>query len=193
MTRGAQGGKREKACYLISELNLVLVEHEDGKRGSGQVPHHKMPMLDQVEMAIVKVEKATANKVDEAKKLAEQMAVVEVSSTKKLPRTPKGEREKSFGPLNPESGQGRALMEKESSKGEASKGEAYKDNAQVVKQLGSTFDSSKSNEEEDGNLKGFNITKKPIRASKQMEEPIKAQEANPSSEKGPKGKAATYG
>jgi len=41
-----------------------------------------------------------------------------------------------------------------------------------VKQLGSAFDSSKSNEEEEGNLKGFNITKKPIRASKQMEEPI---------------------
>ncbi|KAH8966139.1 hypothetical protein BDL97_03G008100 [Sphagnum fallax] len=188
MTRGAQGGKREKACYLISELNLVLVEHEDGKRGSGQVPHHKMPMPDQVEMAIIKVEKATANKVDEAKKLAEQMAVVEVSSTKKLPRTPKGEREKSFGPLNPENGEGRALIEKESSKGEA-----YKDNAQVVKQLGSTFDSSKSNEEEEGNLKGVNITKKPIRASKRMKEPIRAQEANPSNEKGPKGKAATYG
>jgi hypothetical protein len=55
-------------------------------------------MPDQVEMAIIKVEKATANKVDEAKKLAEQMAVVEVSSTKKLPRTPKGERERVLGP-----------------------------------------------------------------------------------------------
>ncbi|CAK9219542.1 unnamed protein product [Sphagnum troendelagicum] len=153
MTRGAQGGKREKACYQISELNLVLVEHEDGKGGSGQVPHHKMPMPDQVEMAIVKVEKATANKVDEAKKLAEQMAVVEVSSTKKLSRTPKGEREKGFGPLNPESGEGRAFMEKDSSKGKPPR--AYKDNAQVVKELGSTFDSSKLNEEEEGNLKGL--------------------------------------
>ncbi|CAK9872536.1 unnamed protein product [Sphagnum jensenii] len=113
-------------------------------------------------MAIVKVEKATANKVDEAKNLAEQMAVV------------KGIDGKGFFQGGSLQGPTRTI-------------------AQVVKQLGSTFDSSKSNEEEEGNLKGFNITKKPIGASKQMEEPIRAQEANPSSEKGPKGKAATYG
>jgi hypothetical protein len=73
---------------MISELNLVPAEHEDGRRGSGQVPHHKTPTLDQVEMAIVKMEKATtAKEASEAKNLVKQTAIVKISSTKKLPRT----------------------------------------------------------------------------------------------------------
>jgi hypothetical protein len=39
-----------------------------------------------------------------------------------------------------------------------------------VEQLGSTFDSSKSNEKEKENLEVVNIPKKPIKASKWMEE-----------------------
>jgi hypothetical protein len=46
-----------------------------------------------------------------------------------------------------------------------------------VEQLGSTFDSSKSNEKEKENLKVVNIPKKPIKASKWMEESKRAQEA----------------
>ncbi len=94
------------------------------------------PTSNQVEMAIVKVEKAATKEVHEAKKLAKQMTIVKVSSTKKLPRTSKDEREKTSKPLNPESGEGGASTEKKFSKGTS------KDNAQVVRQLGSTFNFS---------------------------------------------------
>jgi hypothetical protein len=46
-----------------------------------------------------------------------------------------------------------------------------------VEQLGSTFDSSKSSEEEEENPKVVNIPKKPIKVSKRMEEFKGAQEA----------------
>lgn len=166
MTQGVQGSKKEKVCHMVSELNLVPVEREDGRRGSCQVPRHKTPTLDQVEMAIVKVEKADVKEVHKAKKLAKQMIVVEVSSTKKLPRTSKDEKEKTSKPLNPESGEGEASTKKESSKGGTSK-----DNTQVVKQLGSTFNFLESNEKEKENPKKVNIPKKPIKALKRMEEP----------------------
>jgi hypothetical protein len=66
-----------------------------------------------------------------------------------------------LGPLNPKSGQGKASIGKESSKGEASK-----DTIQVVEQLRSSYNSLKSNEEEKENSKVINIPKKPIKASK---------------------------
>jgi hypothetical protein len=53
--------------------------------------------------------------------LAKQMAKAKLGSTKKLPKTWKDEKEKTFKPLNPESGEGGASTKKESSKGEASK------------------------------------------------------------------------
>jgi hypothetical protein len=43
--------------------------------------------------------------------------MAKLGSTKKLPKTPKGEREETFKPLNPESGERRALTEKVFSKG----------------------------------------------------------------------------
>jgi hypothetical protein len=49
------------------------------------------------------------------------MAMAKLGSTKKLPKTSKGEKEKTFEPLNLEREEGRTSMEKESSKGEASK------------------------------------------------------------------------
>jgi len=91
----------------------------------------------------------------------------ELGSTKKLPKIPKGEKEEISKPLNPKSKEGWALPEKESSKGEASK-----DNVQVVEQFGSTFDYSKLNEKE--NSEAINILKKPIKASKWMEESKRA-------------------
>jgi hypothetical protein len=63
--------------------------------------------------------------------------MAKLGSTKKIPKTPKGEREETSKPLNPESGERGALMEKEFSKGKTSK-----DNVQVVEQFGSTCDSS---------------------------------------------------
>jgi hypothetical protein len=70
-------------------------------------------------MAMVKREKA--KEACKAKKLAKQMAMDKLGFAKKLPKTPKGEKEKTFKPLNPESGEGGASRKKESSKGEASK------------------------------------------------------------------------
>jgi hypothetical protein len=58
------------------------------------------------------------------------MTVAEWGSTKKLPKTPKGEREEASKPLNPKSGEGGASIRKESSKKEASK-----DSVQVVEQF----------------------------------------------------------
>ncbi len=74
-----------------------------------------------VEMAMVKTEKVATKEACKAKKFAKQMAMAKLGSTKKLPKTSKGEKEKTFKPLNLERGEGRTSMEKESSKGEASK------------------------------------------------------------------------
>ncbi len=110
---------------------------------------------------MVKVEKATAKEAYKAKKLAKLVVAVELASAKKLPRTPKGEKEETFGLLNLGNGERWASIKKESSKGEASK-----DTIQVVEQIQSSFDSSDSNEEEEENLGHVNISKKPIKMSK---------------------------
>ncbi len=120
------------------------------------------------EMAVVKAEKAIAKEV----RLAKQATTTELSSAKKLLKTPKGEREETSRPLNPKSGEGGA-----STKKEASKGKSSKDNIQVVEQFGSTSNSLKSNEEEKENPKVVNIPKKSIKASKWMEKSRGAQEA----------------
>ncbi len=115
---------------------------------------------------MVKAEKATARKVYKVKNLAKLVSMVELGSTKKLPKMPKGEREETSKPLNLESGQKGASTEKECSTWESSK-----DSVQVVEQLWSTSDSLKSNEEEEKkNSKILNISKKPIKTSKWMEE-----------------------
>jgi hypothetical protein len=72
-------------------------------------------------MAMPKVEKATAKEACKAKKLAKLVATVELGSAKKLPKTPKDEKEETFGPFNLGNGERWALIKKESSKGEASK------------------------------------------------------------------------
>jgi hypothetical protein len=60
------------------------------------------------EMAVFKIEKATAKEAHEAKKLAKQVVATKLGSAKKLPKTLKGEREETLGPLNnPKSGEGR--------------------------------------------------------------------------------------
>ncbi len=104
--------------------------------------------------------------------MAKHAATTKLGFAKKLPKTPKGEREETFGPLNLESREGRASTEKEASKKKASK-----DNIQVVKQLRSASNFSKSNEMEEENLKVVNIPKKPIKVSKRMEKSKRAQEA----------------
>ncbi len=121
---------------------------------------------------MVKVEKATAKEVHEAKKLAKLTATTKLSSTKKLPKTPMGEREETFGCLNLESGEGRAYTRKESSKGEA-----FKNIVQVVEQFQYCSNSLESNEKEEENSEVVNIPKKPIRASKQMKRTKEASEA----------------
>jgi hypothetical protein len=70
---------------------------------------------------MVKVEKATTKEVCKAKKLAKLVAVAKLGFVKKLPKTLKGEREKTYSPLNLESGEKGASTRKECSKGEASK------------------------------------------------------------------------
>jgi hypothetical protein len=55
-----------------------------------------------VEMATVNTKKAATKEAHETKKIA-KLVMVELGSTKKLPKTPKGKREETFGPLNPRS------------------------------------------------------------------------------------------
>ncbi len=74
--------------------------------------------------------KVATKEACEAKKLAKLVAMTKLSSTKKLPKMSKGEREEASRPLNRESGEGGASIGKEYSKREASK-----DNVQVVEQL----------------------------------------------------------
>jgi len=104
--------------------------------------------------------------------LAKFITVVELGSTKKLPKTPKGKKEEDSRPLNPKSGEGRALTRKEFSKKEASK-----DSVQVVEQLQSFSNSLESSKEEEENPKVVNILKKPIKVSKWTKESKRAREA----------------
>ncbi len=53
-----------------------------------------------VEMAMVKAKKAITRKAHKAKNLAKLVAMAELGSTMKLPKTPKGEKEKTSKPLN---------------------------------------------------------------------------------------------
>ncbi|CAN5954101.1 unnamed protein product [Sphagnum jensenii] len=87
-------------------------------------------MSDQSENGNGQCGKGHAKEAHKAKKLAKLAATAKLGSTKKLPKTPKGEREETFGPFNLGNGEGWALIEKESSKGEASK-----DTVQVVEQV----------------------------------------------------------
>jgi hypothetical protein len=110
--------------------------------------------------------------------LAKQVATTKLGSAKKLPKTPKGEREETFGPVNLESGEGGA-----STKKEASKEETSKDNIQVVEQLKSTSNSLKSNKEEKENMKEvkvegiFQVARKAIQLELEMEwAKVKAQQ-----------------
>jgi hypothetical protein len=58
-------------------------------------------------MAMVKAKKTSTKEAHEAKKAA-KLAIVELGSTKKLPKMPKGEREKTSWPFNPKSAKGGA-------------------------------------------------------------------------------------
>lgn len=81
-------------------------------------------------MAVVKVEKATTKEAYKAKKLPKLMVAAKLSSAKKLPKTPKGENEETFGHFNLGNWEGWALIKKESSKEETSK-----DIIQVMEQV----------------------------------------------------------
>lgn len=83
-----------------------------------------------------------------------------------------GEREKTFGCFNLESGEGGAYTRKESSKGEA-----FKDIVQVVEQFQSCSNSLESNEKEEENPEVVNIPKKPIKVSKWTKGTKEASEA----------------
>ncbi len=99
----------------------------------------------------------------------------QIRFSKKLLKTLKGEKEETFGPLNPKSTNGEASIEKESSKRKASK-----DKVHVVEQVWSSSNSSNLNEEEEEDLECINISKKSIMSNdkkKQMEEVKKAKEA----------------
>jgi hypothetical protein len=154
------------------KLKLDLANKKMGEKTVIMSPVIKCSHQTKVEMAMVKAKKATTKEAHEVKMLAKLAVAVELGSTKKFRKMPKSEKEKTFGPFNPKSGEGRASISKEFSKGEASK-----DTIQMVKQLQSSYNSLKSNEEEKENSKVINIPKKPIKASKQMEEPKKAQES----------------
>jgi len=88
-----------------------VLKLNQGGNGNGQ--------KSKVEM----VKREKAKDACKAKKLANQMAMAKLGYAKKLPKTPKGEKEKTIKPFNPESGEGGASTKKESSKGEA-----FKDN-----------------------------------------------------------------
>lgn len=93
-----QGGKREKACHLVSELNLVLTKHEDGRKGSAWVLHHKM------EITIVRAKNPTSKEVHDAKKLAKQMATTSYVLPKNFPKHRKVERKRFLNPSTSKAG-----------------------------------------------------------------------------------------
>jgi hypothetical protein len=144
--QGVQGDKWERAYHLVLELNLDLANTKMGEETMTRSFVAKCSHQTKAKMVVVKAEKATTKKAHKVKKLAKQVATVELGFTTKLSKTLKGEREETSRPLNPKSGEGGASTEKEYSKGEASK-----DNIQMVEQLRSTSDSSELSEEEEEN------------------------------------------
>jgi hypothetical protein len=68
------------------------------------------------EMAMVKAKKTATKEAHEAKK-ATKLATIELGSTKKLPKMPKGEREKTSWPFNLKSAKGGASTKKEFPRG----------------------------------------------------------------------------
>jgi hypothetical protein len=144
--RGIQSDKWERACHLVLELNLDPTNAKMGEEIMTKSFVAKCSHQTKAKMVVVRAEKVAAKKAHKAKKLAKQVAAMELGFITKLSKTSKREREETSRPFNPKSKEEGASMEKESSKGEASK-----DNIQVVEQLGSTSDSSELNEEEEEN------------------------------------------
>jgi hypothetical protein len=154
---GTQGDKRERVFHLVLKLKLEKMRNETIVMSL--IAKHSRQT--KAKMTMANVEKGHAKEAHKAKKLAKLTTTTKLGSTKKLPKTPKGEKEETFGPLNPRNGEGYALIEKESSKGEAPK-----DIVQVVEQVQSSFDSTNSKEDEEKNPKCVNIMKKPIKMSR---------------------------
>ncbi|CAK9195289.1 unnamed protein product [Sphagnum troendelagicum] len=157
---------------MVSKRKLDPTNEKIGEEAIAESLIIKHSRRTKVKMAMVKAKKAITKEAHEAKKLAKLEAMAELSSTKKLPKTLKGNKEKTFGPLNPKSGEKGASIVKESSKREAAK-----DTIQVVEQLRYYSNSLESSKEENKNREVVNISKKPIKESKWMERAQKALEA----------------
>lgn len=137
VARGMQGGKWKGCVIWYQSLKLDPASEKMVKEVIVGFFVTKCSRWTKAKMTMVKAKKATAKEACEAKKLTKLVAVDELGSAKKLPKTPKGEREEAYGPLNPKSGEGGASTRKESAKREAST-----DNIQVVEQFWSSFNSS---------------------------------------------------
>jgi len=96
-----ENDKRERACHLVSEPKLDLVNAKMRKEVVIGSPVAKHSCRTKVETIMVKTKKVAIKKACEAKKLAKLAMVAKLSSTKKLPMMPKGKREETSRPFNP--------------------------------------------------------------------------------------------
>ncbi len=103
---GAQGGKQERPCHLVSKLKLDLANKKMGKEMIIVFPVAKHSCQ-------TKAEKVATKEARESKKLAKLVTMVKLGSTKKLPKMPKGKREETFGSFKSRSGEGGASTKKE--------------------------------------------------------------------------------
>lgn len=89
-------------CHLVSKLKLDLANE---KMGEEMI----VVFLIAKHSGQTKAKKFAAKEAHESKKL---ITMAELGSSKKLPKMPKGEREETFGPFKPRSGEGGASIEK---------------------------------------------------------------------------------
>jgi hypothetical protein len=100
---------------LVLEQKLVLTNEKMGKEAIVVSLVAKCSCRTKVKMVVVKAKKAITKEVHKAKKMA-NFATTKLGSAKKLPKMPKGEKEKAFEPLNSKNMDGGASTEKEFSK-----------------------------------------------------------------------------
>lgn len=103
---GAQGGKQERVCHLVSKLKLDLANKKMGEEMIIVFPVTKHSCQ-------TKAKKVGTNEAHESKKLAKLVTMAELGSTKKLPKMPKGKREETFGSFKSRSGEGGSSTKKE--------------------------------------------------------------------------------
>jgi hypothetical protein len=128
---GTQGDKQDRVFHLVLKLKLEKM----GDELVAMSPITKHSHQTKVKMPVVKAEKGHFKGSLQGQEVGQIGGDGQVRFYQKASQDAQGQKGRDLWPLNPRNGEGWALIEKESSKGEASK-----DTIQVVEQVQSSSD-----------------------------------------------------